>query len=83
MATSKIEKLSIDELILVQQKINDERAQLREKAVEIQAWIDRRTAEETARVKLASMSDAEKTALLQQLSVGGINSEEKAGIPGA
>ncbi|MCI0391683.1 MAG: hypothetical protein MOB07_23305 [Acidobacteria bacterium] len=67
-----VAELGLDELNDVLQSISNYRDALREKALEIRAVRDHKAAVETARVKLAAMSDAEKAVLVQELKLTGI-----------
>ena len=80
---AKLEELSLDELVVLQQDFNHQRAALKEKALAVQHVIDRKTAEQEVARKLATMSDDEKRALVHAITAQGIKSEEAVGKPGA
>ena len=70
------ELMTVEQLTAELQRINEERAALREQAMAVHAVLDRKQAVETARRKLAEMSDVEKAALAQIVAAEGIESGE-------
>ena len=70
------EQMSVEQLTAELQRINEERAALKAVAGAVHAVLDRKQAVETARRKLAAMSDVEKAALAQVVAAEGIESGE-------
>lgn len=70
------EQMTVEQLTAELQRLNEQRAALREQAMGVHAVLDRKQAVETARRKLAEMSDVEKAALAQLVQAEGIESGE-------
>lgn len=70
------EQMTVEQLTAELQRLNEQRAALREQAIAVHAVLDRKQAVETARRKLAEMSDVEKAALAQLVQAEGIESGE-------
>ena len=74
----KLENMSEDELAEETQTADEAMQELRDRKAEIQAERDRRALE----AKFGTLTDSDKEALAQMLSVEGIETEEDAGEPG-
>lgn len=70
------EQMTVEQLTAELQRLNEQRAALREQAMAAHAVLDRKQAVATARRKLAEMSDVEKAALAQLVQAEGIESGE-------
>lgn len=82
MASTQLSEMMLDELEHAQQIINAERDTLKLQALEIQRELDRRAVAQRARATLDAMSETEKSAVHQLLSLHGVTSAEQVGIPG-
>jgi len=70
------EAMTVEQLEAELQRISEERAALKTRAVAAHAVLDRRNGEAAARRRLATMSDVERAALAQIVATEGIESGE-------
>lgn len=75
------EQMTIEELEAFIAKINAERAVLKAQAVAVHAVLDAKNTTAAAAKKLATMSDAEKAALLQMIQAQSVASNGALGHP--
>ena len=83
MAERNYESMSIEELEVEQQLLDQERKGLKAEMMKIVAILDRRQVEAEAQRKYEGMSAAEKAALHQMIAANGVESGEDVGKPGA
>lgn len=73
----KYDSMTLAQLEARMQQLTEERAALREEALQLQAALDKKQATQRAADLVATMSDADKAALAQAISgAGGIASQE-------
>jgi hypothetical protein len=74
--------MSVQELTMENLRLQKERDDIRSEQLAINAELTMRYAQERARQLAESMSDEEKAALAQAISVEGIDSSSGVGTPG-
>lgn len=70
------ESMSFEELRVLKEQLGEKREEIRQAQIEIQKIMDKKVAEETAKAKVALMSDAERVALAQIINVPPIETSE-------
>lgn len=75
------EQMTVEELEALIAKINADRAALKEQAMAVHSVLDNKNITAAAAKKLATMSDAEKVALMQMIQANAVGSNGAIGSP--
>ena len=79
MTAEELQTMTVAQLESVIADINDQRAVLKAQAVEVHRLLDERNVQASAAKKLATLSDAEKAALVQMIQVQSMASNGQIG----